>query len=980
MMASYGSAVAALLVLLSPSARPLRAQGFGQNHVVLRDFEWKVRSTEHFDIHYYEGSANLVPAAAEILERSYKRISSQLGTGFKEKRPFFLYANTNEFQQSNIVETSDGTGGVTEPSKDRFMVYNDGSQQWLDDVTTHELVHVFQYSVLVSGFWKSVRILKTIVYPLWMMEGMAEYFTAGLDDTTGEQYVRDAATSGGLIPLYKLEHFSALKPHQVTLAYKSGAAVMRFLATQYGKEKIGKMLKMFEARFEASSVLQDLIGTDLMTFDRKWREYEEERGRKTVRDQRLKEPWEFGVALTTSTGFLPEFNSAPVLTPDGRMLAYLSSSKGFPSQVMIKDLADKRTRAAVAFEYSRIENISSGNFTNLSRVLAMSPNGRWLAFGAQKNHRHSLFFYDLKTRRLKKVALPGLTSAQQPAFSPDGSRIAFSGMKDGLTDIYVLDVKTDQISAVTSDPQDDQSPSFSPDGQSIVYSSEVHVPGSDMPYQRRLYRLSLKDGSMQRLVDVPGAARDPVYSADGSRILFTVEGWGFTDVYELESSRRTVTRLTRTIAGAFTPTYAANGDVVFASFRRGNVHVYRAPRGGLLAEPVTERAAGRSVTWFEPQPPSESPQAKAPLLRGLPGMNSAEGGPETVSVSTAPFLTPPRPFKDSASTDLFLPAAYYSSPGGLFWTSYWQGSDMLGNHQGTAIVSYNSGARFLNYQTQYAYNRYRPQFALGAFGVREENLVDLASGFRTDVTQHTQVGAVRYPLDRFHRVELTAGAVTERRGYPAIVGSSTRRDARIWSTSFVRDTVGGRYLVETRGSRLWANYYRAVPVLGGHTETSTVSGEAHQLLPTGDMSTLALRAYGANSLGREPQGFVLGGLGGVRGYGRSTVDNVGTRIAVANAEYRFPIFKNLDYYMWYIFPDLYFKAITGAIFTDAGYAWDSKHELAQSRWNTIRNSYGAELRIHTFILQLFQLVVTFDYARRTTSPGGIFYVYVGALY
>lgn len=89
----------------------------------------------------------------------------------------------------------------------------------------------------------------------------------------------------------------------------------------------------------------------------------------------------------------------------------------------------------------------------------------------------------------------------------------------------------------------------------------------------------------------------------------------------------------------------------------------------------------------------------------------------------------------------------------------------------------------------------------------------------------------------------------------------------------------------------------------------------------------------------------------------------------------------MDYYMWYIFPDFYFRAITGAIFSDAGYAWDTRGELSRAQWRDARLSYGVGLRIHTFILQLVPLVISFDYARSSTNPNdGIFYVYLGPLF
>ncbi|MFA5139744.1 MAG: BamA/TamA family outer membrane protein, partial [Elusimicrobiota bacterium] len=123
-----------------------------------------------------------------------------------------------------------------------------------------------------------------------------------------------------------------------------------------------------------------------------------------------------------------------------------------------------------------------------------------------------------------------------------------------------------------------------------------------------------------------------------------------------------------------------------------------------------------------------------------------------------------------------------------------------------------------------------------------------------------------------------------------------------------------------------------------------------------------------------------GGVGGVRGYAWSTTDDEGPIMGVGTAEWRVPLLGNLDYYMWYIFPDFYFKSVSLALFTDVGRTWDTGPEVRSTRWADLRHSYGAGLRLHTFILQLFPLVVHFDYARRTTTKDGIFYVYLGPLF
>ncbi|MBI4423301.1 MAG: PD40 domain-containing protein [Elusimicrobia bacterium] len=991
------AAAAALWALLPALAVPASGQdGFGTNHVVLRDFQWKVRSTEHFDIHYYEDSEPLVGQAAEVLERSYRRISEGLGVRFTERRPFFLYASVNHMQQSNIVEVGDGTGGVTEAFKDRFMIYHDGSRQWLDAVGTHELVHVFQYSVLVSGFWRSARILKAIVYPLWMMEGMAEHFTHGLDDSTEDYYLRDAATSGGLIPLWKLEHFSHLKPHQVTLAYKSGATVIDFVATQYGKDKVGEMLKLFESRFESSAMLQDLLGLDIFAFDRKWREHLVEKFGRVAREERLQEPTAYGVALTTSTGDIPEFNTSAVYTPDGRRLAYLSTREGHPPAVILKDLRTGKRRRLVDRAFRQIENIELGRFVNISRVMNISPDGRTLVFTAQKNHRESLYFYDLEKRRLRKVPLPGFLTASSPAFSPDGRKVAFAGMKGAITDLYLLDVAGGGLTRLTEDPADDQTPVFSPDGRSIVFSSELVLEGDPMPYQRRLCRLDLDGLQVRTLLELPGSARDPYFSRDGRRLLFALERGGFHDIHELDLESGRVLRLTRSFGAAFTPVYSPEGDVTFSVFRRNNVHVYRGRRPSLLAEAVPAdylpkgRVRARPATPA-PAPgvrPSSSDAVRGAVLPGpvelarLPGLDLSTQSFRAPVFSTAPMtLSEARPYRFQFSTDLFLPALFYSSQGGLFALGYWQGSDLLGNHNAAVQLALNTGQGYYNYQTQYAYRRWRPQLSAVFAGLVARDRIDTGTGLTTDQSTHLQLLGMAYPLDRYHRLEAMAGSVRDTLQYDDIGTDKPLHEARLTSASFVRDTVGGRYLVATYGSRLRLNYVGAHPVMGGNTRYRSVSAVGHQFVPTGGMSALAFRVFAARSQGPDAEQYFLGGIGRLRGYGSSTVDNVGNSAVLGTAEWRFPVWKRLDYYMWYLFPDFYFKAITGAVFGDAGYAWTEGRQLDAARVGSLRSSYGVGLRVHTFILQLFPLVIHFDYARETQrSTNGIFYVYLGPLF
>ncbi|MCK4936384.1 MAG: hypothetical protein KAR84_05975, partial [Elusimicrobiales bacterium] len=166
---------------------------FAGNRVIVKKFDWRIYSTEHFDIYYYKDSEGWLKYAASSLERAYRKISSDLNPSLDKRMPFFLYASSNDMQQTSIAHISDGTGGITEPLKDRFMMWSDGSKAWMDNLIDHEFTHEVQFSVLIDGFWKSARILKTFIYPLWMMEGLAEYETGQRDMALQQMYVRDAA-------------------------------------------------------------------------------------------------------------------------------------------------------------------------------------------------------------------------------------------------------------------------------------------------------------------------------------------------------------------------------------------------------------------------------------------------------------------------------------------------------------------------------------------------------------------------------------------------------------------------------------------------------------------------------------------------------------------------------------------------------------------------------------------------------------------
>src|SRR5712675_3681146 len=174
-------AVCLLAFLAGPGSRDASAQQFGQNKVEYVDFDFKVLDTEHFAVYYYSSEEASARLAARLAERWYERFSRVLGHTLRGRQPLILYGSQPEFAQTNVVAglLDEGIGGVTESARRRIVLPFAPTLAETDQVLGHEIAHAFQFD-MARGLGGMTA------WPLWAVEGMAQYLSLGDDD-------RDAA-------------------------------------------------------------------------------------------------------------------------------------------------------------------------------------------------------------------------------------------------------------------------------------------------------------------------------------------------------------------------------------------------------------------------------------------------------------------------------------------------------------------------------------------------------------------------------------------------------------------------------------------------------------------------------------------------------------------------------------------------------------------------------------------------------------------
>lgn len=102
-----------------------------------------------------------------------------------------------------------------------------------------------------------------------------------------------------------------------------------------------------------------------------------------------------------------------------------------------------------------------------------------------------------------------------PAVSPDGSRVAFVVNRD----VYVMDADGSDRKALTTNGRFNTSPTWSPDGKRIVFSGGGVAGGAE------LYSVPSTGGAVTQLTSTPDNDEfNPRFSPDGTRIAYTRVG------------------------------------------------------------------------------------------------------------------------------------------------------------------------------------------------------------------------------------------------------------------------------------------------------------------------------------------------------------------------------------------------------------------------------------------------------------------------
>src|SRR3954451_4182916 len=958
-----------LALLIFPATA--QAQYFGRNKVQYEHFDFKVLQTDHFDVYFYPNEREAADIASRMAERWYIRLSTVLRHQLRGRQPLILYATAPQFRQTNIVDNlGEGTGGVTEALRRRIVLPIGGTLADLNHVIGHELTHAFQYDMTGrSGPEGRGAVPAAASLPLWFIEGMAEYMSLGAVAPETAMWMR-----GGLEDT--LPSFRQLEDPRF-FPYRYGHALLAYVAGRWGDPIMGDLLR---ASIRTRDIGQAIRGVLAITPDQLVEEWHAATAQAYEHLEDHTEPADsVGVRLVKAgngTHGDGSYNMGPALSPEGNRVMFLSDRDLFSIDLLLADgrtgKVDRQiTRTAVDPRFQSLQFIESAR--------SWQADGHRFVFAGIAGGRPVLTLYDADCHRtIREIRLRTLGEVLTPSWSPDGRRIAFTAINGGLTDLYYYDLEADSLHRLTDDAYDDLQPAWSPDGRTLAFATDRFEASLDS-LELAPYALALMDvasGRITRVPAFPGVRQlNPQWAPDGRALYFLADPLGITNVYRTELASGRVTQVTNLFTGVagITATSPAltvaqrSGRLMFSLFRSKGYDIY--------AVDAPRRLAGDSVVASLPGQPGVLPPAeRTSVLAGL--LNNAERGlPPAGAEEEAHPYDPSLALSYVAQPSIVAGSSGFGTYVGGGAALYW--SDLLGNRNLTTGLQVNGGIKDVT--ALVAYQNFGSRWNWGVLG---QQVPYVTGGFAEGTavvngepalveqqllerqTNRDVQGTLAYPFSDVQRVEFSAGGSyisfdreVKTQAFSLFDGSQL--------TSRTQDLAAADALTlgTTSAALVYDNsiFGATGPILGQRyrLEASPTFGSISYVGVLADWRryfmlkrpfTLAARLmhYGRYGSGAEDPRFqplFLGYPGLVRGYRYGSFSGsecnpppgspnscpvydqlLGSRIAVANLELRFPLFGVLHLGSGYygMLP------IDWTIFGDAGMAWTGEESPSLS--------------------------------------------------
>ncbi len=890
---------------------------FGRNKVQYTEFDWQVLKTEHFDIYFYTGMEDLANRGAYLAEQSYKILEKKFNHNILHKIPLIFYSTPLHFQQTNVTPgfIPEGVGGFFEFLKGRVVIPFNGSFREFQHVIQHELVHVFMHSK-ISKVLNEHRKISDRLPPLWFVEGLAEFWSTNWD-IQADMIMRDLVLNNNLVPLDDIE-----KIYGSYLMYKEGQKILEYISERYGEEKILLLLENFWKDDSFEDVFKKTLGVNYEEFDREWVYAMKKKYYPVISNSD-------NPSIASKVIVKKGFNTKPTFyKPVGdtsKYVCFIGNHSGYTSLYKL-ELNNEKAKPKLLIQGESTDEFEA--FHLFQSKLSVSKDGI-LSFITKSGERDVIHLLDLEKEKLiETLKFEELVSISSAAWSNDGRNLVISATGlNGYYDLYIWNNEKKFLKRLTNDIYDDRDAVWSIDGDYIVFSSDRTSYGANGYYN--LFKYSLKTNHIYYLTFGEENYYSPEFSNDGKFLVFVSDIGGARNIWLMnwqDSDFTNIHRITNFTTAAFDPVFTDDNKLLFTSFENYNFTIN-----------LLEDFENLYLNSFEMRSIKIDVDNQKWTIESMIGDSEAKRykyvGEYSMDIAQSQISTDP----------------VFGTSGGAFVAL----SDLLGDEQYYFLV-YNTAQsqseimQSFNFAISRISLAKRTNFGYGVFRF---------SGRRYDLTDPDYFYfekvfggyfVLSHPLSKFRRIELAASISNSEK---EIIEGFGGRKALFVSNSltFVHDNSLWSLSGPIDGSRFKITFAYTTDIQYSNANYYSFIFDLRYYLRLTLRSAYAMRYWLFYNEGQEARRFFMGGNWDLRGYPRWSIR--GQKLWLVSHELRFPLID--EFYIKFPFWGIRLSGFRGALFFDAGSAWDKVYKQTLG-------SFGAGIR---FNLGGF-LVLRYDFGKR----------------
>ncbi|RAU82624.1 PD40 domain-containing protein [Pontibacter arcticus] len=456
----------------SGQAQPGR-DTFGKSRIQYQSFDWKLYSTQNFNVYFYKGGDKTAQNAAAYAEQELKRITSLIGYYPYAKVTLILYNSPSDLKQSNIGLDNDlyQTGGETLFMKNKVELAFEGTQTDFKRKVSYKLTELLMNDMMYGGSLKeALQSSYLLKLPDWFISGTAAYtsegWSIGMDNFMRDMLLNDTD--------------KRIEKYMLRDAEKTGQSIWNYIAERYGYTAIQNILNLTRITRDVEIGITSSLNIPYKRFIQDWHNYYTQINTRT--DNPL-------TALPENAKLFRKNKhdrsyTEPVLNPAGTLLAYAENDNG-KYKIIVQEVKTKRSRIVWKGGYKSMDQLIDYTVP----VLAWRNNGQ---LGFVESRRGQMTLRQVSARNhvsmipllenlmTASATLKDFSLVRDMSYSPDGQTIVISGVQAGQSDLYLLRPNGALLRQLTDDVFDDIQPVFLKDG-SIVFSSNRWVDEAGKP-------------------------------------------------------------------------------------------------------------------------------------------------------------------------------------------------------------------------------------------------------------------------------------------------------------------------------------------------------------------------------------------------------------------------------------------------------------------------------------------------------------------